>query len=463
MWTESDDPVARHRAEVRDGVLAQARRMRWSSARLADERQQRLRELLTWAADRSPFHAARLAGVDPGRITEAGLAGLPSMTKDDLMEEFSRITTDPRLTLEAVEDYLEDEARPDYLFDQFRVVSSSGSGGRRGIYVYGWDEWTTLALLQIRPRLGVVDGSPRPAGAATVSLFGTGGMHMSRALQLLLTDPDDPVVHVPMTLSVPEIVHRLNEIQPELVMGYPTALDVLVRESEAGRLEIAPRHVEAGGEVLLERTRSAVRDQWGVEIDDCWAMSEGLIAHPCRMGREMHLPDDLVVVEPVDPEGRPVPMGEPAAKILVTSLYNRTQPLIRFEVPDGLTMFDDVCACGSSHRRVADITGRESIPFHYDNGVVVSANLIGMMFNEDRHVIEHQICQTERGVSIDLVTDRPDALEQIRCEARTALEVAGLSDPEVAVHRVDRLQRASSGKLQMFIPLRGPAPGTDGG
>lgn len=463
MSTESDELGARHRAAVRDGVLAQARRMRWSASRLADERQQRLRELLTWAVDRSPFHAARLAGIDTERITEAELVEIPSMTKDELMAEFSGITTDPRLTLEAVEDYLEDESRSDYLFDQFRVVSSSGSGGRRGIYVYGWDEWTTLALLQIRPRLGVVDGSPRPAGAATVSLFGTGAMHVSRALQLLLTDPDDPVVHLPMTLSVPEIVRRLNEIQPELVMGYPTALDVLVRESEAGRLRIAPRHVEAGGEVLLERTRVAVRNQWEVEIDDCWAMSEGLIAHPCHIGREMHLPDDLIIVEPVDLEGRPVPMGEPAAKILITNLFNRTQPLIRFEVPDGLTMFDDVCACGSSHRRVADITGRESIKFHYANDVVVSAKLIELKFNEDRYIIEFQIRQTERGASIDVVTDWPDALEQIRREAISALEFAGLSDPEVSVRRVERLQRASSGKLQMFIPLRHSSPGTDGG
>ena len=108
MSTESDELGARHRAAVRDGVLAQARRMRWSASRLADERQQRLRELLTWAVERSPFHAARLAGVDPGRFTEAQLVEIPPMTKDDLMEEFSGITTDPRLTVEAVEDYLED-------------------------------------------------------------------------------------------------------------------------------------------------------------------------------------------------------------------------------------------------------------------------------------------------------------------------------------------------------------------
>ena len=37
----------------------------------------------------------------------------------------------------------------------------------------------------------------------------------------------------------------------------------------------------------------------------------------------MHLPDDLVIVEPVDEHGNAVPRPT-AAKILLTNLYNRT-------------------------------------------------------------------------------------------------------------------------------------------
>ena len=62
---------------------------------------------LTWAVERSPFHAERLAGIDPLHFTEADLSSLPVMTKDDLMSDFSWVVTDPRLTLDVVEDHVE--------------------------------------------------------------------------------------------------------------------------------------------------------------------------------------------------------------------------------------------------------------------------------------------------------------------------------------------------------------------
>ena len=44
------------------------------------------------------------------------------------------------------------------------------------------------------------------------------------------------------------------------------------------------------------------------------------------------------IVENVDADGRPVPDGEPGARLLVTSLFNRTQPLIRLELADAVTL-----------------------------------------------------------------------------------------------------------------------------
>jgi hypothetical protein len=90
------------------------------------------------------------------------------MTKDDLMSDFYSVVTDRRLTLDAVEEHVENVDADEYLFDRFRTVTSSGSSGRRGVFVYDWDEWTTLALMQSRSRLGTADNEPRPRGAATV-------------------------------------------------------------------------------------------------------------------------------------------------------------------------------------------------------------------------------------------------------------------------------------------------------
>jgi phenylacetate-coenzyme A ligase PaaK-like adenylate-forming protein len=205
----------------------------------------------------------------------------------------------------------------------------------------------------------------------------------------------------------------------------------------------------------MERTRVSVRDLWGVEIDDSWAVVEGAHAFSCPSGRAMHLPDDLVIIEPVDLAGRPVPPGEPAAKLYLTNLYNRTQPLIRFEIADGLTLLDSSCPCGSAHRRISDLTGRADNMFEYDDDVKVHPMVLRLELHDERHVTEYQVRQTARGVSVKVVTDRPEDVDQIRQRVARTLRTAGLADPEVTVEAVGRLERLAAGKLRQFIPRLG--------
>jgi phenylacetate-coenzyme A ligase PaaK-like adenylate-forming protein len=444
------------RGEVAAGIFAHSKRLRWSRSQLEGERQERLRDLLVWAVEHSPFHAKRLTGIDHARFTEADLVKLPVMTKDDLMSDFSSVVTDRRLTLDAVEGHVENIDTNEFLFDRFRAVTSSGSGGRRGVYVYDWDEWTTLALMQSRSRLGTADSEPRPRGAATVSLFAGAGAHLSRVMRTFLAEPGDEICHLPMTLPVRQVIRGLNAAQPELLMGYPSAIDLVVREAQAGRLKIAPRYIETGGELLMERTRVAVRELWGAEIDDSWAVAEGAYAFSCPSSRtSMHLPDDLVIIEPVDLLGRPVPLGEPAAKLYLTNLYNRTQPLIRFEIADGLTVLDDPCPCGSAHRRIADLTGRADIVFEYENGATVQPMTLRLELHDERYVTEYQVRQTSQGLCVKVVTDRPAELAIVQDRLVRTLQTAGLPDPEVTVEAVDRLERLAAGKLRQFIPRLG--------
>ncbi len=355
-----------------------------------------LRLLLAFAKEHSPYHAKRLADVEPAELTEAQLPHLPVMTKNDMMANFSEVMTDRRLTADMVERHLAalDRGADCYLLDQYRVITTSGSSGLRGIYVYGWDQWTTLGLMASRSRMAMLDGTSRPPGSATVNLLGSGLTTLSSAMSSFLADPDDPSIHLPMTTPIPDMIAILEAAQPVLLQAYPSALDLLVHEARANRLHIAPRFVESGGEMLSERTREDVRELWGAGIDDCWGLSEGIYAFQCPAGGSMHLPDDLVIVEPVDLEGHVVPPGEPAAKVYVTNLYNVAQPLIRYEIPDGLTVHEGICACGSAHRRIAALAGRSDQVFRYEDGVTVYPMVLGFAIEEERGLIEYQFRQT---------------------------------------------------------------------
>ena len=93
---------------------------------------------------RSPWHRERLAGVDLDQLDEMSLRELPSMTKADLMANFDRIVTDDRLSLELVNEHLETVTTGSYLLDDYTAVTSGGSTGERGVFVYDWDGWVDV-------------------------------------------------------------------------------------------------------------------------------------------------------------------------------------------------------------------------------------------------------------------------------------------------------------------------------
>jgi phenylacetate-CoA ligase len=451
---QRDSRIVRHRSEVAAGTLAHARRLRWSTAQIETERQRALRALLEFSVERSPFHAERLAGIDPVVLTEAQLPSLPVMTKKQMMSGFNEVVTDPRLTIDQITRHLTsvEEGGDEYLFDRYRVVATSGSSGIRGWYVYDWNEWTMLGLMASRSRLTMADGSLRPPGSKTVNLFGSGATTLSSAMSSFLAPPDDPIIHLPMSTAVPDLVDVLNTVRPTVVQAYPTALDLLIRLAKTDQLHIAPRFVESGGELLTQRTRSDVREVWGAEIDDCWGLSEGIYAFTCPAGGGMHLPDDLVIVEPVDILGNPVPPGTPASKVYITNLYNHAQPLIRFEVPDALTVYEGPCVCGSAHRRIDALTGRNDVVFEYGGEIRLYPMVLGFTLDAEQGLVEYQVRQARRGVVIRAVTDSDFDPRQLSDRVEKALRDFGLADPEVSVELVDHIDRLPSGKLRQFVP-----------
>jgi len=75
--------------------------------------------------------------------------------------------------------------------------------------------------------------------------------------------------------------------------------------------------------------------------------------------RGLHLFEDLAVTEVVDGDNQPVPPGVPGEKVLVTVLFGRTQPLIRYEMSDSITSSDRVhCPCGRPYPLIEGVQGR---------------------------------------------------------------------------------------------------------
>ena len=435
-------------------------RLQWPAYALAARRVRLLRELVRDAIELSPWHRERLAGVDFEQLDEIGLRDLPTMTKADLMVNFDRIVTDERLSLELVNNHLEKVTTGGYLLDDYTAVTSGGSTGERGVFVYDWDGWVAFWLSAFRYQLLAKWSDPelasRPAVIAWVAAAHF--THATAALSRTFASPEFVSVRFPVTLATENMVAGLNVAQPDFLVAYPSALHVLSVEARAGRLRIAPHRVLSCAEPLLPEIRAAAEEAWGAGVGNIWGMSEGGCAGVACEHARMHLSEDLVIVEAVDEQGRPVAPGERAAKIYLTNLFNHVLPLIRYEITDEVTILTEPCPCGSAHRCVADIQGRLDDVFMYD-GRRVHPHVFRSALGRRAGVVEYQVHQTPRGARIAIRCSEPVDVDGLRGEISLALACLGLERPIVEITAVERLERdPGPAKLRRFVPLAARRP-----
>ncbi len=430
-------------------------RLRWSVEQLRTERRDRLRELLRVALSRSSWHRRRLAGIDPDSFEESDLERVPPMTKEDLMANWDDIVTDRRLTLENVECHLAGLTSDGYLLDEFHAIASGGSTGRRGVYLYGWEPWAVAYAGFLRTTVWDRAVTPEVAAAPnTIAMVAARhATHMTSAIAETFSNPAMKVVGFPITMPIERLVNGLNEFQPTSLIAYASALGLLAREARADRLQIVPRRIISTSEPLFAEVRQAVEEVFHAPVANVYGTSEaGPVAIGCWRGAGMHLSDDLVIVEPVDLEGRRVGVGVRSDKIYLTPIANPTLPLIRFELTDQIELLDRQCSCGSAHRLIADVEGRVDDVFAYEHGVVVHPHVFRSVLCRDRGIVEYQVCQTATGADVLSIGVPADATGVERAIA-SELRRLGVSDPLVTFRVVNQLERQHTGKMRRFVPL----------
>jgi phenylacetate-CoA ligase len=443
--------VRRQRADLQDAYLKGVRRLRWDAGRLAEERERRLRELLVYAAEHSPFWRERLAGRDLANFTEADLPSLPVLTRAEMMAEFDRVVTDPRLTLARIQQHLDlPDGDRGYMDDEYQAIITSGYIGTQAVHVYGWDAFVTFVMQGSR-WTGRRGEAP---DAVLAQAFATSTRHESGIFHDFSTfESGGPQSHCSGgTQPLDEIVDGLNNASPpvQALQAWPSLMRELALESIAGRLTIKPTWVSVAGEVCTPPVREAIRSAWGIETSEFWGCSEGTYAFPCGVGEGMHVADDLVILEPADADGNVVPYGQPAERLLYTNLFNKTQPLIRYDLVDAVTMSDEPCPCGCAHRRITAVHGRIDGMFQYDNGSAVPRAALEQAVLAAPGVANFFVGKTQGGVDVSVVTDGSCDRQRLQRDLTDVLRRHGGPESDVVVREVGSIDRLWSGKSKQF-------------
>jgi phenylacetate-coenzyme A ligase PaaK-like adenylate-forming protein len=436
---------------------AHARRDHWSPERLHDHQRQRLDALTRHAVAHSPFWRERL-GSGP-----VDLAGVPPLDKTTLMANFDDIVCDRRLRRDELLDHLDGLDHDALYLGRYRVMTTSGSSGHKALYVYDRRGWSGVASQWFRhcAMTGKLPSLPRRrmvfvGGGAPSHMSRRGGVTMARMYRMS---------GLGVTMPLPMLVGALNAFQPELMLVYPSVGALLAEEQLSGRLRIDVRAITTASELCTPQMSERMLEAFGVRPTEFYATTEGLMGSECEAGGGIHLFEDQTIVENVDDDGRPVPDGERGSRLLVTNLYNRVLPLIRFEVSDVATIASEVCECGRRSRRMTTLDGRADDVL-YLPGAERKVAVHPLQFDvvtADRDVREFQIVQQGPRLLLRVAlregTPVPEASERLRERVCERLFLLGVRDTAVAVEPCDGIPRVGGGKLQMVVADRGATNG----
>ena len=133
--TTSSSPADRLRALAGD----QLARDGWSRDRLLELQGERLRALVAHAVAASPYYREVL-GPDAA-AGDVPLRELPTLSKTTMMDNFDRIVTDRRLRRADLEAHLSAPAADRPYLGRYKVFTTAGTTGVRGLFVEDVDEF----------------------------------------------------------------------------------------------------------------------------------------------------------------------------------------------------------------------------------------------------------------------------------------------------------------------------------
>jgi len=431
-------------------LLAALCRKRWSASRLAKYQSVRLREIIRHAYEAVPYYHELFdkAGVRPDDIrSPADLSHLPITTKATLQS----VPTEALLAC-------------DLDSSTFVKELTSGSTGRPFTIQHTQRERIRKSAMYMRAYLQAGLCLTDQQVCVTEDRGHHGYRRWLRGLEALLSEepgqqrrrrwlrfPVSRRTYVPVFDSLDSQLDQLNRLQPDFLLGYPSALGPIAEAVQAqGDGRIRPRVVCTSAEVLDRDTRQIIESAFGVPVLDLYSSVEfGNVAWQCRHCGAMHINADALIVEVVREDGTKAAPGE-IGTLVCTDFDSHAMPFIRYAVGDLGTLTDESCECGCAFPTMGPIEGRMVDRIRRPDGVVISPYAFTCSLERVHGVAQYQVSQESlEQVTVRLVPGHgfgPIATDEVLARCR---EILG-DGIAVTVQVVDSIPREPSGKFRVI-------------
>ena len=435
---------------------------RWTRDQLEAYQAKKLSRLREFAYAHSPFYQRFHKG-----LFDSPLAELPVLTKATAMENFDELVTDPAIRLKDVRTHMANDREGKRFLNRYWVTATSGSTGNPGVFLFNRDEWATVVATLGRAHewAGVPMTPSHRMKMASVASMNIGspwhmGAQVANTFQSKWMRAWMPTLSFDAAQPLAEIVRQLNDWQPHMLAGYASMMRILADEQLAGRLHIHPHMVIPGSEVLTDETRRRIEAAWGHPPFNAYGATEGGagLAAETSDHNGMYVYEDNVIFEVVDEQSRPVPPGAYGAKVLITTLFSRTQPLIRYELSDSVRLAAEPGSLHLPFVRIDGIQGRTEDILHLP---AISGGEVAIHPITFHHVLDSlpvngwQVVQEKDGLRILLsgAQNNTNDIQVVDAITRN-LTAQGVLLPQISVQHVDVIPKNATGKAPLIKACR---------
>ncbi len=218
-----------------------------------------------------------------------------------------------------------------------------------------------------------------------------------------------------------------------------------------------------GSERWSDAKRNYIARELGIELYDIYGLTEIYgpgIGINCPQQTGMHIFDDFLYTEIIDPKtGEVLPDGE-EGEIVITTLVKEGAPLIRFRTHDLSRILPGECPCGLSYPRLDTIRGRSDDMFK-----VHGVNMFPSQVEEILGMVDGISSEYKIDIAHDESINRDIIMVTVEAEGRVNFQQAGEQirqlfksrmnvTPKVAVVSLNTLPRSEK-KTQRVFDHRG--------
>lgn len=194
-----------------------------------------------------------------------------------------------------------------------------------------------------------------------------------------------------------------------------------------------------------------IKEKWNIELFSTYASTEMATAFTeCQEGRGGHHHPELIIVEFLDDNDKPV-KEEEAGEVTITTLGVEGMPLVRFKTGDICFHHTEKCACGRNTMRLGPVIGRKKQMIKYKGTTLFPPALYDILNNineVENYIVEvftneigtdeiliHVASKEKSDLVIKIITDH------FRAKVRVSPTIKFVSPAEINVMQNPEMSR----------------------